>query len=411
MASARPGVERLVATTPQGAAGELIATGEYLFGYYPEAPKQAEISLLLPRRAEQYRSPALFPLFQMNLPEGYMLELLRNRFAKTTRFDPMLLLALTGRESAIGRVALHSPDLPLQPEQATTLATILANEGAEDLFQALARQYLQRTGISGVQPKLLVPATEPSPPPIQDKGTLYTSEFIVKAAGEQYPGLPVNEFICMSIAREAGIPVPDFFLSEDLKRFVMRRFDRTPEGRSLGFEDMAVLTNHSPEQKYDGDYTQLAKVIEWFCAPGQVAASQAQLFDQVALSCMLGNGDAHLKNFGLLYTDPTANDATLAPAYDIVCTTCYLPNDSLALSMMGRQGFFQARADLQEFGERYCHVSDVRRRLGKLIEAAEAVLYTHQDLLGTLPSLEPALRAGVNQFADTFGHDHPARHG
>lgn len=401
MTDTRLRIDHLTATTPQGLAGDLAYAGDYHFTYDSQAPEAAEISLLMPRRARQYSSPFLFPLFQMNLPEGYMLEQLRNRFAKTTHFDPMLLLGLTAQESAIGRIALHAPGIEAGPEEPFPLSTLLANEGAEDLFRALAERYLQRSGISGVQPKLLVPVDED----VYGKATVATSELIVKTAGDQYPGLPVNEFICMSIARAAGIPVPGFHLSDDHKRFVMHRFDRTADGRPLGFEDMAVLTNRQPSEKYAGDYRQIAKAIEIYCPPGNAQRSLEQFFDQVALSCMLGNGDAHLKNFGLLYTHPTANDATLSPAYDIVCTTCYIPEDVLALRMMGTQGFFAARADMAEFGERHCHIANASGRLFRLAETASAVLDQLSALAGEVPGLEPELRHGIRLFADTYGTD------
>ncbi|WP_273121545.1 HipA domain-containing protein [Ferrovum myxofaciens] len=65
---------------------------------------------------------------------------------------------------------------------------------------------------------------------------------IVKTEGSDYPGLARNEFFCMSVVKEADFDVPDFWLSDDGLLFVMSRFDRTPEGIALGFEDMAVLT-------------------------------------------------------------------------------------------------------------------------------------------------------------------------
>src|SRR3546814_14820898 len=103
----------------------------------------------------------------MNLPEGYVLDRLRQRLAKTTVVDAMLLLALTGREAAIGRVHVTAPhelaDALAQGEQAgrgERLAQILAWDGAENLFEELAQRYLFRTGVSGVQPKLLVTEEE-----------------------------------------------------------------------------------------------------------------------------------------------------------------------------------------------------------------------------------------------------------
>ena len=62
----------------------------------------------MPVRAEEYRRRELHPIFQMNLPEGYVLEQLRNRLAKTVKVDPMLLLALSGSSAPIGRVFVAS---------------------------------------------------------------------------------------------------------------------------------------------------------------------------------------------------------------------------------------------------------------------------------------------------------------
>lgn len=402
MNNGRLRINRLAATTPQGPAGNLVHADDYYFTYDPGAAAQAEISLLMPLRAPQYTQPHLFPLFQMNLPEGYLLEQLRNKFAKVSHFDPMLLLALTGRKSAIGRVALHAPEIEAAPETPVELSTLLAKEGSEDLFLALTQRYLHRTGISGIQPKLLVPTIAE---PMFGKSAVATSELIVKAAGDEYPGLPVNEFICMSVVKEAGIPVPEFYLSNDHKRFIMRRFDRTPEGHALGFEDMAVLTNRQASEKYEGSYRQIAKAIEIFCSPANARRSLAQLFDQIALSCMLGNGDAHLKNFGLLYSHPSAGDATLSPAYDIVCTTCYIPEDVLALRLMNTQEFFGARADMAEFGETFCGMADARGRLFELAEIADAILDRHAGLADEVPGLKPALQHGILQFAETYGND------
>lgn len=404
MSNGRTRIQSLVATTPQGASGDLAFAGDYHFTYFPEAIEAAEISLSMPLRARQYTGKHLFPLFQMNLPEGYMLELLKNRFAKTTHFDSMLLLALTGRQSAIGRVALHADGIDGEAEKPTPLSTLLANEGTGDLFKDLARRYLLRTGISGVQPKLLVPVDE-----MRGKALVATSEFIVKAAGDLFPGLPVNEYICMSIAREAGIPVPEFHLSSDHKRFVMRRFDRTDDGRSLGFEDMAVLMNRPAEDKYKGSYRNIARLIELYCPPGNVQRSLEQYFDQLALSCMLGNGDAHLKNFGLLYSHPAANDAALSPAYDIVCTTCYIPEDALALTLMGSQSLFQARVDMAGFGRGHCGIRDPEDRLFRLAEVADAVVDRHEALAAEVPGLLDDLRRGINLFADTYGNDRKRR--
>lgn len=59
----------------------------------------------------------------------------------------------------------------------------------------------------------------------------------------------------------------------------------------------------------------------------------------------------YLKNFGLLYSDPTQPDAWLAPAYDIVNTKAYIPEDVLALDFVGNKSLFASRQGLLDFAQ------------------------------------------------------------
>jgi serine/threonine-protein kinase HipA len=391
-------LDRVDVETPQGKSGRLQhVAGDYFFTCAADAPSAADISLTMPHRAAQYVSRDLHPIFQMNLPEGYVLEQLRQRFAKASTLNPMLLLALTGRESAIGRVSVTTPVVASERGRGERLQEILAWDGAEDLFAELADRYLLRSGVSGVQPKLLVPESIDTMAS-NARASLVTSELIVKSGSEDYPGLAVNEYVCMSIAREAGIAVPEFHLSKNRKLFVMRRFDRCADGTALGFEDMAVLMGLSAADKYSASYERIAKAIRAYCSPEHQPAALAQLFDQVVLSCLVGNGDAHLKNFGVVYGHPQDGSVRLAPAYDIINTTAYIPEDGLALLLNGSKSLFAARANLQPLAER-CMVKKPQSRVDLLVGAAEKILARERDLLATEPHLEPAIRAGLDRFA------------
>ncbi len=374
--------------------------GDYLFRYQDDASTRAAISLLMPVRLDDYRRRELHPIFQMNLPEGYVLEQLRNRLAKLVPMDPMALLALTGSSSPIGRVTVTSPEidtlLARQRFPGERLSEILAWDGTEDLFVELVDRYILRAGISGVQPKVLVPEREDA------RFTSRTAELIIKSGRDEFPGLAINEYLCMSVAREAGIPVPEFHLSSNAKLFVMRRFDRDEQLEPIGFEDMAALMGLAAEQKYSKSYSAIAKAIRLFCAPEHVRSSLAQLFATVSLSCILGNGDAHLKNFGLLYADPTQRDARLAPAYDIVNTTAYIPEDVLALELMGNKSLFASRQGLLDFA----HVCDVERPAEVIraqLEALERVLQRSPELCSQAPQVVSAIRHCAAPFVQTFG--------
>lgn len=394
----------LQVSTPEGGSGRIFSRGgDYLFRYDESAPAQAAISLLMPVRIEEYRHRDLHPIFQMNLPEGYVLEQLRNRLAKLVNVDPMLLLALSGSSAPIGRVMVSSAQvdalLNRQHFPGEKLEEILAWDGAEDIFAGLVDRYILRAGISGVQPKVLVPEQRDSAP---QRFTSKTSDLIIKSSRDEFPGLAINEFICMSVAKEAGIAVPEFYLSENAKLFVMRRFDRDEQLNPVGFEDMAALMGLAAEDKYSKSYSSIAKAIRLFCPPEQVQGSLAQLFAIVSLSCIVGNGDAHLKNFGLLYSDPTQRDARLAPAYDIVNTTAYIPEDVLALELAGSKSLFASRQGLLDFA-RVCDVAKPEDVIRSQLQALERVLARFTELGERAPNVVASIRQCAAPFITTFG--------
>lgn len=381
----------------------------YVFEYTEDATPEYAVALTMPVGPDAYTSETLHPIFAMNLPEGYVLARLRARLAKATPVSPMLLLARTSTGEPIGRVRVAMSGETRQRPKGEPLEAILAYKGAESVFAVLEERYLGRSAVSGMQPKLLVPGEDAAPQRKEgDKASLlnhapaFIGEYIVKAAGSQFPGLAINEFVCMSIAAEADLPVPEFHLSEDREVFVMKRFDRTDDGRALGFEDFNTLMGRSSEDqdsKYRGSYEEAAEIIEAFVSPDHVTAALLQLFDTVALSCILGNGDAHLKNFGLLYTNPEAGDVRMSPVYDLTNTTAYLENDNLALDLAGNRGFFAGRLGLVDFGQR-CGIKKPWLRVEGLIKAAEAMLYVHEDLLSTVPNVRAALHQQVQSFTN-----------
>jgi serine/threonine-protein kinase HipA len=392
--------------TPQGLSGRLQREGgDYVFTFDPAAAARAAPALSMPRRIKPYVHKSLHPVFQMNLPEGYVLEQLRQRLAKTTGMDPLLLLTVVGSQAPIGRLRFSAPGAAALPETpGERLADLLASQGSRDLFARLVDSYVMRSGLSGVQPKVLVPEAPSGLPPAEFKAALPTPELIVKSGLGEFPGLAINEFFCMSVARRAGIPVPEFHLSADGELFVMRRFDRPADGRILGFEDMLVLAGRDADQKYAGSYALALKLLGLYCSPEHWAAARTQLFDMVALSCIVGNGDAHMKNFGVLY-DQVTGAVRMAPAYDIVCTRLYIPEDTLALELSGNKSFFAGRQGLLDFGKA-CAIPKARI-CARLTELASITLQALQDLApltARLPGLDDVIRQEARRFLQTFGN-------
>ena len=132
-----------------------------------------------------------------------------------------------------------------------------------------------------------------------------------------------------------------------------------------------------------------------------------EFYDSVALSCIVGNGDAHLKNFGLLYSDPTAMDCMIAPAFDIVNTTAYIPEDRLALDLCGQQSFFAARHGLLDFAK-VCGVVDPYDRIQRLILTTEFVLREEFEIAESIPHVVDAITASTNMLAEVFMRHQPS---
>jgi serine/threonine-protein kinase HipA len=324
----------------------------------------------MPPRPEGWRSNRIPPVLAMNLPEGFLRDRILQRYRKVMNVDDdMNMLAATSTPAA-GRVWASVPENdPDRPGEPIALRDILAHRGTETLFDELLERYAN-VSISGVQPKVVVPEKRERSDDEIDKSAIKSPDLIVKSAGAEYPGLAENEFHCMSLARHVGLETPDFYLSDDGRLFVVRRFDVGPRGY-LGFEDLASLTGRHPDRKYDGSYGEVAKAIALNVAPLQRTRSLDDLFRLVVLNCVVRNGDAHLKNFGVLYGDPATadTDARIAPVYDVVCTTLYLPHDRLALSIGGSKAWPERRT-LERYGAVACQVARPERVLDEVVERA-----------------------------------------
>lgn len=386
---AKDRVKQLTVSTPQGESGLLTKESRFVFSYAPGTPREAEIALHMPIRAESYADGQLLPIFSMNRPEGWLERELLRRMAKHRHVDDMLLLSMTGQHQ-IGRLSLRDPEgAPKEKFPTVSLDEIINSQSSEEVFVFLVDQYLE-SGISGVQPKVLVPELR------GERRTGITRNLIVKSGGEEYPDLSVNEFLCLTVAKRAGIQTPKFWLSNDRQLLVLERFDLRKEGDVLipsGFEDMAVLFNKRTDPngsyKYQGSYENIARMISIVCKEN-AEQSLEQYFSYVALSVLLRNGDAHLKNFGILYDHPHGEIPKLAPLFDVVTTTVYpyfnhqlgtgVVDRTLALKM-NKTKQYPTRKELLQFGKDHCGVQQPEIILERIAESMISVFREHRDQL------------------------------
>lgn len=314
---------------------------EYIFSYKTEDKKDF-ISLTMPVRAKSWNSKNLHPLFEMHLPEGYLLSIIKKHFSKFTKTDDFGLLKLMS-PSIKGRVSYEQD---LKVELKPLVLDDLLHSSNEKLFDELVSRFALNSPISGVQPKVLAQ--------IENKATLKLEDYIVKSWGEDYPELALNEYLCMRVVQKANICVPAFYLSQDRKLFIMKRFDIKEDNTYLGFEDMCVLFGKNRNDKYEGTYEQIAKTIKTFVSPKYKKESLENFFKMIVINFLLKNGDAHLKNFGLIYDDILS--IKLAPAYDVVTTTVYIKNDIPALHLLGSKKWWKEK-QLLRFGIEFCDLT------------------------------------------------------
>ena len=354
-----PAVDVYCAGQPAGTlARSDVHDGEFLFEYLASCPKKNAVSLTMPVVRDQYDSMnTVPPIFEMNLPEGALLEKLRLRFAKTIpNFDDLHLLEIVG-QSQIGRLRYARAGTNLPEPGTESLHELLSYKGAEDLFAQLLERYARYSGISGVQPKVLIRAAEAN----LDRITHRSTTHIVKSFDpEEYAELAANEYFCTRAAFHAGLPTADLSLSDNRRLLIARRFDLRKDGSYLGVEDFCVLNALRAHGRYDSSYEEIAKRIRDFVSPTEVAAALAQLFLTVALCCAIENGDAHLKNFAVIYEDAQSK-VHLAPAYDLVCTTVYVADDSMALTLNESKAFPTVK-QLESFARRHCDSKPARTK-------------------------------------------------
>jgi len=344
---------------------------QYVFTYAPSAVVPAsQVSLTMPVRLESWTSHNLHPVFQMNIPEGALLDAIRRAISKLAGEDDLTLLRVTGgNQIGRNRFSLPADPAPGIVETRESLDELLTYPDTEELFHDLINRYALRSGVSGVQPKVMLEAME--------RGTATMGGYIVKSWGAEYPQLAANEFFCMTAAQRAGLPVPEFHLSENGGLFVMKRFDLKTDGTVQGFEDICTLQAVGTAQKYASTYERVARSIKDFVSGEFLQAAREQFFSTLVLSVMVRNGDAHLKNFGVLYDVP-GSPVWLAPVYDLVTTTAYIPKDLPALSLAGSKKWWP-RKMLEQFA--VAHLTIPAARAGQIMEQmAEAVTDTRRML-------------------------------
>jgi len=217
-------------------------------------------------------------------------------------------------------------------------------------------------------------------------------DYIVKPPSNDYEGLPMIEAASMTLARAVGIEVPDVMLVEpeqiDLKNlsgfregepfYAVQRFDRTSNAGRRHIEDFAQVFNLRTNQKYGhANYELIGRTLLQYAGGIEDVREMAR---RLAFNVLMGNGDAHVKNWSLLYEDPRR--PRLAPAYDLVPTIAYMPTDqTVALNMGGIRDFKEISLEtFDKFLQRIGLLDRVRKDvIDTVVDTGRNILVAWED--------------------------------
>jgi serine/threonine-protein kinase HipA len=285
------------------------------------------LSASLPLRSERFRRNECRPFFAGLLPEEDSRKLIAKAFGISDKND-FALLERIGAECA-GAVSLMAPgELPVAgtPRYREVSLAELAGKFAElPRHPLLAGEDGIRLSLAGAQGKLAVAIRDGKFHLTLDGSP---SSHILKPKSPHFDGLVENEFFCMRLAGRVGLEVAavEIGTAGDTRFLQVERFDRKrlPDGRleRIHQEDFCQALGIPPELKYQQEGgPNLKKCFELVRAVSTVPGPDIlRLFDAVVFNFLIGNGDAHGKNFSFLYSD---GGARLAPLYDLVCTQAY----------------------------------------------------------------------------------------
>ncbi len=307
-------------------------------------PAQTTTQLSNPHLAATIgRGNGKLPVFFRNLlPEGMLRQHLLS-LAGLAPDDELGLLAFCGHDLP-GDVWAVAENLS-QP----ALARLITQGRDSYEMSSLQLPTPQAISLSGVQPKLS----------LAEHGGHYVmrgkdqtgKHFIGKLPTSDYANLPEVEYTSLQLAKAAGVNVCHaelrplaaisgaipFSMRSDAQQFLLvERFDRIVQGQQsqrLHMEDFAQALELAPEEKYHGSYAAIGLVLQMASSAPQ--DDVLELLRRIKVNEMLGNFDAHVKNFSLLYS--AAQTVRLSPAYDIVAYAVYLAGSGHALKFYPQQ--------------------------------------------------------------------------
>ncbi len=340
------------------------------------------LSLSMPVQRDAHPHAVCRAVFGGLLPEGDGREALARVLGVSPGNDYGLIAEVGG--DCAGAITLLAPDVEID---AAPRVRALDDEELDAILRALPQRPLGAAPTEGV--RLSLAGAQPKLPVVIEDGRVALplnaatpTTHILKPEPARFPDLVANEALCMRLARAAMLPaarVEQATTVSGLPYLVVERYDRDLTSdpiRRLHQEDVCQALGIPSDRKYQAEggpsVRDAAELLRG--ATGVPAQELPRLWEALVFNWLIGNCDAHGKNFSLLYD---SGPPTLAPLYDLVSTVVYEELTSrLAMRIGDATQIEQVDADAWTQLAREIGVSEryARRATAAVVERVHATL-------------------------------------
>lgn len=375
---------RLTGYLTQNDRGEL--SFQYDEAYLSNRPLPVSISL--PLQTEIFEGDIVRAFFSGLLPDDIVKHRLA-RFLGLSEKNPFALLEAIGGECA-GALSLQIPDEPIDLGEDGDIE-VLDHQKLKEILDLLKRRPLLagvdglRLSLAGAQDKLAVGLVNGKVALM--KGNRPTTH-ILKPLIEGITDSVHNEHFCMGLAKLVGIDVPyaQIITVENTPCYLVDRYDRSEHNGKIvriHQEDFCQALGILPDVKYEREggpsLSQCIDILKRYSK--QPAADILKLQDRVIFNYLIGNSDAHGKNFSLIYR---GSKPQLAPAYDVLSTAIY-PDLAFKMAMKIGGQYEPEAVHLRHWQKLVADTTAAKRGLKKkLLSLSDRTLENAEKLVSEL---------------------------
>lgn len=334
------------------------------------------ISLSLPLQTAPFKEKICRAFFGGLLPENPNIREILSKKYKIGITNDFKLLEIIGRDCA-GALSFHSKDEPeIKQEFSEITGEFLSDIEFEKYLKELPyKPYMgNRLSLAGAQEKTAICLIDNKfALPNKDVPTTH----IIKTALPNYPQTIQNEYFCMKVANLIGIKVPNVEIRKvgNVEFLLVERFDRIVKNKKIKRilqEDFAQSLGIQSRNKYEVTIKDCLNVLNQTTYP---AKNKIEFTKRVIFNYLIGNTDAHAKNFSLFLN----NNIELTPAYDILCSSIYDCDQRIAMKI-GKAKFYKdiTNEDWKLFAKdldvsyRFV-INEINRQEGLIVKAFEEV--------------------------------------